>query len=677
MKTGTGTLLLLMALLVCSNSESVGQSDREGAGSGLGPVRGRGRSASHVASLVKSPGRTSSEARTLGVLRRVPQDYPTIQAAISACTDGDTVLVSEGTYVENIRYQGKAIIVASLYLIDGDTTHIDATIIDGSNPAHPDSGSVVSLIDGEDTTSVLCGLTIREGTGTRDIWPTLGWNRTGGGVYLRSPGARIVKNFITRNRIRGPGAWGGGVAAENSGSSYLILEGNRITDNLVHADSAQSYGYSGGADIYATSARIVGNVFERDTVIGANIAAMGGLGLYSDGMYAPHPQAYIQGNVFRANVLRATLGGAVGGGVYLGATGPVTMVENLIEGNVGTSVYNWAQGGGILVDDYNTLAPGRKVIERNRIAGNRLTRGGGSENSGSGVFLYYATATLNANEIAGNVTNGAGGGVASYRSSFRVQNNIITGNSAANGGGGVDVNYPASFFPEQVLVHNTIALNYGGSYGGGVRANGVGARLHLLNTILWGDTAFAGKEIYLGGSAVAWVNYCDVEGGIGGGVGNINQDPGFEAGCFDIGQTSSCLEAGRDTLGMVPAADFHGASRPQPVATRPDIGACESPYLVGVDEGQEAFPLAFDLLQNYPNPFNPATAIQFAIADRQLTIVKVYDVLGQEVATLVNEVKEPGAYTVRWDAGGMSSGVYFYRLTAGGFVQTKRMMVVK
>jgi hypothetical protein len=88
-------------------------------------------------------------------------------------------------------------------------------------------------------------------------------------------------------------------------------------------------------------------------------------------------------------------------------------------------------------------------------------------------------------------------------------------------------------------------------------------------------------------------------------------------------------------------------------------------------------PREFALGQNHPNPFNPTTKIQFTIVDRQLTIVKVYDVLGREVATLVNEVKEPGMYTVQWDASGVSSGVYFYRLVSGSFVQTKRMMLLR
>jgi hypothetical protein len=86
--------------------------------------------------------------------------------------------------------------------------------------------------------------------------------------------------------------------------------------------------------------------------------------------------------------------------------------------------------------------------------------------------------------------------------------------------------------------------------------------------------------------------------------------------------------------------------------------------------------VGFKLYDNYPNPFNPTTRIQFSIADRQLTIVKVYDVLGREVVTLVNEVKEPGTYTVQFSGSGLASGVYFYRLQAGSFVQTKKLLLL-
>jgi photosystem II stability/assembly factor-like uncharacterized protein len=83
------------------------------------------------------------------------------------------------------------------------------------------------------------------------------------------------------------------------------------------------------------------------------------------------------------------------------------------------------------------------------------------------------------------------------------------------------------------------------------------------------------------------------------------------------------------------------------------------------------------LSQNFPNPFNPSTEIQYTIHDRQSTSIKIFDLLGREVASLVNEVKAPGQYSVTWNASGMASGVYFCRMRAGEFVQTIRLMLLK
>ncbi len=83
------------------------------------------------------------------------------------------------------------------------------------------------------------------------------------------------------------------------------------------------------------------------------------------------------------------------------------------------------------------------------------------------------------------------------------------------------------------------------------------------------------------------------------------------------------------------------------------------------------------LHQNYPNPFNPSTKIRFSILNRQLTMVNVYDVLGREVATLVNEVKDPGTYEVQWNASDISGGVYFYRLVTVDGVQTRKMILLQ
>ncbi len=88
-------------------------------------------------------------------------------------------------------------------------------------------------------------------------------------------------------------------------------------------------------------------------------------------------------------------------------------------------------------------------------------------------------------------------------------------------------------------------------------------------------------------------------------------------------------------------------------------------------------PKSFSLKQNYPNPFNPATSISFSVAERSNVKIKIYDMLGSEVAVLVNEVKNPGNYTVSFDASNLSSGLYVYSLTAGNFTATKKMMLLK
>ena len=88
-------------------------------------------------------------------------------------------------------------------------------------------------------------------------------------------------------------------------------------------------------------------------------------------------------------------------------------------------------------------------------------------------------------------------------------------------------------------------------------------------------------------------------------------------------------------------------------------------------------PVSYRLYQNYPNPFNPTTTIKFDIPERSKTTIKLYGILGNEIKTLVNEEKPAGTYKMTWVAEGLSSGVYFYQLKAGAFVETKKMILMK
>jgi len=96
---------------------------------------------------------------------------------------------------------------------------------------------------------------------------------------------------------------------------------------------------------------------------------------------------------------------------------------------------------------------------------------------------------------------------------------------------------------------------------------------------------------------------------------------------------------------------------------------------VSVEE--ELKPDGFELSQNYPNPFNPSTTIKYSIPTSEFVTLKIYEVLGNEVGTLVNEEKPAGSYEVDFDAANLSSGIYLYKLQAGAFVETKKMLLIK
>jgi len=85
----------------------------------------------------------------------------------------------------------------------------------------------------------------------------------------------------------------------------------------------------------------------------------------------------------------------------------------------------------------------------------------------------------------------------------------------------------------------------------------------------------------------------------------------------------------------------------------------------------------FDLMQNYPNPFNPSTTINYSVAANSLVSLKVYDILGNEKAVLVDELKEAGIYSVNFDASNLPSGIYFYTLKANEYTSSRKMLLIK
>ncbi len=99
--------------------------------------------------------------------------------------------------------------------------------------------------------------------------------------------------------------------------------------------------------------------------------------------------------------------------------------------------------------------------------------------------------------------------------------------------------------------------------------------------------------------------------------------------------------------------------------------------IIDVNDKENYLPTNFALQQNYPNPFNPATVINYSLLRSKMVSIRVYDLIGNEIVNLVNEEKLAGRYSVNFNASNLSSGVYFYRMLAGSFVETKKLILLK
>jgi len=583
----------------------------------------------------------------------VPGVVATIQEAIDIASDGNVVLVADGTYFENINFKGKAITVASHYYFDGDTSHISNTIINGSNPTNPDSGSVVYFISGEDTNSVLYGFTITDGTGTIGLYTFGGVQypfRGGGGILCwNSSGGRFVSNIIINNTISdNEDVMGGGLGTGDFGSNaWVILENNTIINNTVNSVLWFAFG--------------------------------GGVALTCNGK--------LVGNTVSYNSCTATLFEANGGGIKITTDPPSSPRTVLIKGNRIThnfaegkkvSGHHGAKGGGI-VNHYCKV-----TILENEILYNQLNAIDSGDAYGAGICMYNANGgsiiscnTISYNTIADSITNG-GGGISILMSNVPVPiiNNIISENSASNGGG-IYLNNSNS-----EIINNTITQNDVSANGGGLFASS--SNPIVVNNILWDNQAVNGGGIYP--SNLTKVRYSDIQGGSTyTGTGNINTDPLFaDTLIYNLSDSSPCVGTGVDSIQITgtwyycPATDFAGNPRPNSVDDLVDMGALESSFPSGIiKEDSDYLPKVFSLKQNYPNPFNPTTNIEFSIPKAEFVTLKIYNLLGQEVTELVSEKIAPGNYKYTWDASAFASGIYFYRLQTSSFVQTNKMIYMR
>ena len=285
----------------------------------------------------------------------VPGDYPTIQAGINAAKDGDEVVVSPGTYFENINFVGRDITLRSVDPLDPDV--VDATIIDGQS-----IGRCVFMDRG-----TLSGFTIRNGIAG-----------DGGGVYMAfalHQNGEISHNVVTNCLA----TWGGGIEATGVPDAQRVVRDNIVTNNEAWS----------GAGIAAGSVLVENNLICFNETDYSKYAHGGGISAAAS--------AVVRGNVIMGNV-----SWELGGGVN--ALGYATIEDNLIADNVAHS-----SGGGVYVDIL-----GFDVVVRNNTIVNNSALGGSFTDWGGGGVKVRGVGTVISNIIVGNHSSGFsgnGGGV--------------------------------------------------------------------------------------------------------------------------------------------------------------------------------------------------------------------------------------------------------------------------
>ena len=325
-------------------------------------------------------------------------------------------------------------------------------------------------------------------------------------------------------------------------------------------------------------------------------------------------------------------------------------------------------GGGIVID-----APNNHVlILNNIITNNKLISSVLNSEGGAGIFCYNSKdrIIIAENEISNNQVlktsggyTGYGGGICLKEANVQIRNNLIK-NNRANYGGGISVDeFSSSDSPD--FINNTIVKNEASYKGGGLYVNSYGVAPKMINSILWGNTATTDPQL----NSRVFTEFSNIEGGFSG-LGNIDLDPLFvDTVACCLRTKSPCVDAGN------PDIKYNDSD-----GSRNDMGCYGGNGMDGPTDVKilnNLIPEKFILSQNYPNPFNPTTRIQYSILEKSLVTIKVYNILGKEVKTLVNENQNVGKYEISFNASDLCSGVYFYKLTAGNFVETKKMILLR
>jgi hypothetical protein len=282
-----------------------------------------------------------------------------------------------------------------------------------------------------------------------------------------------------------------------------------------------------------------------------------------------------------------------------------------------------------------------------------------------------------------------------------IRNNVIANNrvypaagtAPTYGGGGVwiwqNLGTAQKIVENNTIVGNSVSGSGGGGFGG--RGGGIlvaGTTAIIRNNIVRENTQVLGGQIGITSGGVPVVSFSNIEGGYAG-TGNVDTTAMFADSSFYLLAGSPCIDAGDSNSVFNDPEDLMNpgfALWPALGGLRNDMGAYGGPGSAPLgsfpvtdvnDGGSGQVPHRYLLEQNYPNPFNPETEIGYQVPEARHVILKIYDLVGREVATLVNEIKSPGRHEVTWDASGLASGIYLYRMQAGEYVATKKFVVLK
>jgi hypothetical protein len=303
----------------------------------------------------------------------VPTDKITIQAAIDSALTGDTVLVAEGTYYENINFRGKAITVASSFILDGDTSHISKTIIDGNHFSNLDSSSTVSFCSGEDTTSILEGFTITGGNGTNY---TVGSGtseskcRGGGGIFIYGSGGKIAHNIIEENHVEKVEDIifqnGGGLFAFVYNNHSAVIRDNLIRNNSINGENA----FGGGISAFGGMILFEGNVITHNSANSDLWVFGGGLNWESIDSEGVIKEVIIRNNLISHNFTDAVGegGGAAGINIASGHAGWHPLVYNNIIHNNHTQL----SGGGAFFQGFCGNLVNNTIVNNSAGWGNNI-----------------------------------------------------------------------------------------------------------------------------------------------------------------------------------------------------------------------------------------------------------------------------------------------------------------